>query len=81
MGPVLVRLTYLLAFETLAAIGSVGFLSMAMRISGHSGATVFPVYMTLSNVSHVVGNWLAGPVRRITTGMPSRVDWLGPKRN
>ena len=23
--------------------------------------------MTLSNVSHVVGNWLAGPVRRITT--------------
>jgi len=61
-------LTYLLAFETLAAIGSVGFLSMAMRISwSTAAATVFTVYMTLSNVSHVVGNWLAGPVRRITT--------------
>ena len=61
-------LTYVLAFETLAAIGSVGFLSMAMRISwSTAAATVFTVYMTLSNVSHVVGNWLAGPVRRITT--------------
>ena len=61
-------LTYLLAFETLAAIGSVGFLSMAMRISwSTAAATVFTVYMTLSNVSHVVGNGIAGPVRRITT--------------
>ena len=61
-------LTYLLAFETLAAIGSVGFLSLAMRISwSTAAATVFTVYMTLSNVSHVVGNWVAGPLRRITT--------------
>ena len=61
-------LSYVLAFETLTAIGSVGFLSMAMRISwSAAAATVFTVYMTLSNVSHVVGNWLAGPVRRVMT--------------
>ena len=61
-------LTYVLAFETLVAIGSVGFLSLAMRISwSTAAATVFTVYMTLSNVSHVVGNWLAGPVRALTT--------------
>ena len=60
-------LTYLLAFETLSAIGSVGFLSLAMRISwSRAAATVFTVYMTFSNVSHVVGNWAAGPVKRIT---------------
>lgn len=57
-----------MAFETLTAIGSVGFLSMAMRISwSTAAATVFTVYMTLSNVSHVVGNGLAGPVRRVMT--------------
>ncbi len=71
-------LTYLLAFETLAAIGSVGFLSMAMRISwSTAAATVFTVYMTLSNVSHVVGNWLAGPVRRITTGYAESSGLVG----
>ncbi|MEE3283422.1 MAG: hypothetical protein VX311_02480, partial [Planctomycetota bacterium] len=46
----------------------VGFLSMAMRISwSTAAATVFTVYMTLSNVSHVTGNWLAGPVRSATS--------------
>lgn len=55
---------YLLSCETLAAVTSVGFLSMAMRISWTTAAaTVFTTYMTLSNLSHVVGNWLAGPVR------------------
>lgn len=57
-------MSYVLSFETLAAIGSVGFLSMAMRISWTVAAgTVFTTYMTLSNVSHVIGNWLAGPIR------------------
>jgi PAT family beta-lactamase induction signal transducer AmpG len=57
-------MSYLLSYETLAAIGSVGFLSMAMRISWTVAAgTVFTTYMTLSNVSHVIGNWLAGPMR------------------
>jgi len=56
--------TYLISCETLNAVASVGFLSMAMRISwSKAAATVFTVYMTLSNVSHVVGNWIAGPVR------------------
>ena len=60
--------SYVLSYETLSAIGSVGFLSMAMRISwSTAAATVFTVYMTLSNVSHVTGNWLAGPVRSATT--------------
>ena len=57
-------MSYIISTETLNAIASVGFLSMAMRISWTtSAATVFTTYMTLSNVSHVVGNWLAGPVR------------------
>ena len=59
-------MTYILSYETLTAIASVGFLSMAMRISWtQSAATVFTTYMTLANVSHVVGNWLAGPVRAL----------------
>lgn len=57
-------MSYVLSYETLAAIGSVGFLSMAMRISWTVAAgTVFTTYMTMSNVSHVIGNWLAGPTR------------------
>lgn len=57
-------MSYLLSYETLAAIGSVGFLSMAMRISWTVAAgTVFTTYMTLSNISHVIGNWMAGPLR------------------
>ncbi len=60
--------TYVLAFESLNAVASVGFLSMAMRISWtRAAATVFTTYMTLSNVSHVVGNWLAGPIREWLT--------------
>jgi PAT family beta-lactamase induction signal transducer AmpG len=60
--------SYILLYETLGAIGSVGFLSMAMRISWTTAAaTVFTTYMTLSNVSHVVGNWLAGPVLKMLT--------------
>jgi MFS transporter, PAT family, beta-lactamase induction signal transducer AmpG len=55
---------YLLATDGFIAVGSVGFLSMAMRITWtKSSATMFTVYMTLSNVGHFVGNWLAGPVR------------------
>jgi len=61
-------MSYILSYETLNAVASVGFLSMAMRISWtQSSAIVFTTYMTLSNVSHVAGNWLAGPVRRMLT--------------
>ncbi|MBW3543196.1 MAG: MFS transporter [Planctomycetes bacterium] len=60
--------SYLLATEGLLAMGSVGFLSMAMRLSWTtSAATMFTTYMTLSNVGHVVGNKLAGPVRQWLT--------------
>ena len=60
--------SYVIGFETLNAIFSVGFLSMAMRISWTAAAaTVFTTYMTLSNVSHVAGNALAGPIRNFFT--------------
>ena len=82
-------MSYLLSYETLAAIGSVGFLSMAMRISWTVAAgTVFTTYMTLSNVSHVIGNWAAGPLREwliwLQGGVPDNLVsyqsafwWLG----
>lgn len=58
--------SYLLATDALLAVGSVGFLSMAMRICWtKSSATMFTVYMTLSNVGHVLGNKLAGPLSKV----------------
>lgn len=55
---------YVMAFEGLNVVGSVGFLSLAMRITWtYSAGTVFTTYMTLSNVSHVLGNELSGPLR------------------
>ena len=55
---------YLFLNPGVLAIGSVGFLSMAMRISGtKSAATMFTIYMTVSNIGHVLGNWLVGPLR------------------
>jgi PAT family beta-lactamase induction signal transducer AmpG len=61
-------MSYVLSYETFSAVGSVGFLAMAMRISWtKSAAIVFTTYMTLSNVSHICGNWLAGPLRRLLT--------------
>jgi len=55
---------YVLAYEGLNVVGSVGFLALAMRITWtQSAGTVFTTYMTLSNVSHVLGDELAGPLR------------------
>lgn len=49
---------YLILNPGALAMGAVGFLSMAMRISWtKAAATMFTIYMTLSNVGHVVGNW------------------------
>jgi len=60
--------TYLFSAETFAAVGAVGFLAMAMRISwSAAAATVFTSYMALSNVSRLTGNFLAGPVRKLFT--------------
>lgn len=55
---------YLFINPGLLAIGAVGFLSMGMRISWTTAsATVFTIYMTVSNVAHVIGNWAVGPLR------------------
>ncbi len=55
---------YLLLYPGLFAVVTVSYLSLSMRISWtRSTATMFTTYMTLSNVGHVIGNWLAGPVR------------------
>ncbi|MFQ5732184.1 MAG: MFS transporter [Planctomycetaceae bacterium] len=63
-GELWFSMSFLLLSETLNAVASVGFLSMAMRISWtKSAAIVFTTYMTLSNVSHVIGNAIAGWVQ------------------
>lgn len=55
--------TYVLTYQGLNVMASVGFIAMAMRISWTTAAaTVFTAYMALSNVSHVIGNMLGGPV-------------------
>jgi PAT family beta-lactamase induction signal transducer AmpG len=46
------------------AMGAVGFNSMGMQLSWtRASATMFTIYMTLSNVGHVVGNKLYGKLR------------------
>ena len=55
---------YLLLNPGILAMGQVGYLSMSMRISWtKAAATMFTVYLTVSNIGHVVGNWLVGPLR------------------
>ena len=56
--------TYMLLNAFVLPVGTVGFLSMGMRISWtRASATMFTSFMTVSNVGHVIGNWLAGPFR------------------
>jgi len=55
---------YLLLNPGALAFGAVGFLSMGMRISWtRASASMFTIYMTLSNVGHVIGNSVVGPLR------------------
>ena len=55
---------YLLLNPGILAMGAVGYLSMSMRISWtHAVATVYTIFMTVSNIGHVLGNWLVGPLR------------------
>lgn len=55
---------YLFLNPGILAIGSVGFLSMGMKVCWtRSSATMFTIFMTMSNVGHVIGNTLAGPLR------------------
>ena len=57
---------YLVLAPALWAVVGVSFLSFSMRITWtRSAATIFTTYMTLSNVGHVIGNWMAGPVREV----------------
>ena len=54
---------YLILSPGLIAVGSVAFLSMAMRISWTQAVgTVFTTYMALSNVSAVLGKRIVGTV-------------------
>ena len=56
--------TYLFLNPGFLAMGSVGFLSMSMKISRTKvAATMFTIYMTSSNIGHVLGNWLVGVLR------------------
>ena len=55
---------YLILNPGALATGSVGFLSTAMNVSWtKAAATMFTIYMTLSNVGHVAGNNMAGWLR------------------
>ena len=50
--------------EGFQCIASIGFLARSMRITWTAAAaTVFTTFMTMSNVSHVFGNWFAGRFR------------------
>jgi PAT family beta-lactamase induction signal transducer AmpG len=52
---------YLFLSPGALAMGAVGFLSMGMRICWtRSAATMFTIYMTVSNVAHVIGNASVG---------------------
>ena len=55
---------YLLLNPGVLAMGSVGYLSLSMRLSWtRAAATMFTIYMTVSNVGHVLGNYLVGWLR------------------
>ena len=55
---------YLFVNPGILAVGAVGFLSMSMRISWtRAAATVFTIFLTVSNIGHVMGNWLVGTLR------------------
>ena len=55
---------YLFLNPGILAVGAVGFLSMSMRISWtQAAATVFTMFLTVSNIGHVMGNWLVGTLR------------------
>ena len=55
---------YLFLNPGILAFGMVGFTAMAMRLSWtNSAATMFTIYLTTSNIGHVAGNWLVGPLR------------------
>jgi len=55
---------FLFLYPGFLAVGSVGFLAMSMRISWtNAAATMFTVYMTASNIGHVIGNWLVKILR------------------
>jgi len=57
---------YVVGYKVLLAIFVVNYLAESMALSWtSSSATMFTIFMTLSNVGHVVGNLMAGDVERI----------------
>jgi len=54
---------YLVLNPGILSLGVVGFISMGMRISWtRSVASMFTIYMTVSNIAHVIGNKSVGPL-------------------
>ena len=57
---------YVVGYKVLLAIFVVNYLAESMALSWtSSSATMFTIFMTLSNVGHVLGNLMAGDVERI----------------
>jgi len=55
---------FLLLNPAAIAIGAVGYNAIGMQLSWtKSSATMFTMYMTVSNVGHTIGNGLIGPLR------------------
>ncbi|MDA1013016.1 MAG: MFS transporter [Planctomycetota bacterium] len=58
---------YLWLSPGVLAMGSVGFLALGMQLSWtKASATMFTVYMTMSNVGHVIGNKLVGYLQNVS---------------
>lgn len=66
---------YVILSSGALALGSVAFLSMAMKISwSRVAATMFTTFMAASSVGLMLGNWLIGPLREsLSLSHPSQL--------
>lgn len=68
--------TFLIVYPAFVACYAVNFLAGGMNISWTvSAASMFTVYMTLSNVGDVLGKQFAGPLAETFTGSDGVVDY------
>jgi len=57
---------YTVSYKALLAVFVVNYLADSMKLSWtNSSVTMFTIYMTLSNIGHVIGNFSAGSVERM----------------
>ncbi|MEC7565415.1 MAG: MFS transporter [Planctomycetota bacterium] len=57
---------YTVSYRALLAVFVVNYLADSMKLSWtNSSATMFTIYMTLSNIGHVIGNYSAGSVEKM----------------